>query len=252
MFKRITLICLALFSVVAIQAQERAEMPSVDEILANFFENTGGEEAWENLKTMKMNGNMSMQGMEFPGTIYMAHPNKQRVEVNIQGQELIQAYDGETAWWINPFMGGTDAQEMPAEMAEDMTKEEFEDDFMNYEEKGHKVELVGMEEVEGAECYALKLTKENGDEKTTFFDAEYFVPIMERSTVENGPMAGQVSETFMSDYQEVDGLMIPYFIETKMGGQTLQKISITNIELNVEMDEEMFAFPKTEDAVDDK
>ncbi len=244
MTKRLTLICLALFSFVAVQAQDA---PSVDDIINAYLENTGGVDAWQGLTTMKMEGNMSMQGMDFPGIVYMKRPNMQRVEVNIQGKELVQAYDGETAWWINPFMGSEDPQPMPAEMSEEMTKETFEDEFINYADKGHTVEYIGTEEVEGAECYILRLTKANGDVEDHYFDTEYMVPIMQRTTVDSGPMEGQASDTFLSDYQEVNGLMIPFFMETKIGGQSIQKISITNIELNSDMGDEMFAYPKAEE-----
>lgn len=247
MIKRIAFFCVILVSGMTVQAQD-AEAPSVDDILAAYFENTGGVEQWKNLSTMKMEGKMSMQGMEFPGTIYMKRPNLQRVEVNIQGKDLIQAYDGETAWWINPFMGSEDPQPMPAEMAQEMTKDEFEDDFIDYAEKGHTVEYVGTEEVEGAQCYVLKLTKANGDVESHYFDTEYMVPIMQRTTISEGPMKGQASDTFLSDYQEVDGFMIPFFLETKVGGQSFQKITLTSIELDTEMEATMFAMPAKETA----
>jgi outer membrane lipoprotein-sorting protein len=247
MIKRITFLCILALSGLALQAQD-AEVPSVDEILATYFENTGGLEAWKKLNSMKMTGNMSMQGMDFPGTIYQKRPNMQRVEVNVQGKELIQAYDGQTAWWINPFMGSEDPQPMPAEMAEEMTKDQFEDDFIDYAKKGHTVEYVGTEEVEGADCYVLKLTKANGDVEQHFFDMEYMVPIMQRTTVSEGPMKGQASDTFLSDYQEVDGLMVPYFLETKIAGQSIQKITITSIELNNEVEDTMFSMPAKETA----
>ena len=113
----------------SIQAQ------TVDEIIDNYFEIIGGKEKWENLKTMRTEAKMSMQGMEFDGSIFAKYPNKQRVNVNVNGTTIVQAYDGTTAWWINPFAGGTEAQEMPGDMAEGMTKQEFESPLLNYKDK---------------------------------------------------------------------------------------------------------------------
>jgi outer membrane lipoprotein-sorting protein len=124
---------------------------------------------------MKMEGSLAMGGMEFPGTVYSAAPNRQRVEVNVQGQQIVQAYDGETAWWINPFMGGADPQTMPAE--------------------------------------------------------------------ETGPAKGQFTETYLSDYREVDGLTFPFFIESKVNGQSLQKLSVKSIQINPELDANFFTMP---------
>ncbi|MFM9947839.1 MAG: outer membrane lipoprotein-sorting protein, partial [Saprospiraceae bacterium] len=229
---------IALCAFVAVQAQ------SADDILAKYFENTGGLDKWKTLEASKMVGTMSMQGMEFPGTIYAARPNKQRVEVSVQGKNIVQAYDGTDPWWINPFAGSEDAQKMPAEMSEEMTKATFESEFLNYKEKGHAVELVGKETIEGAETWQIKLTKKNGDVEHHFFDTEHFVLIMTRTMINNGPMKGQHAETFLSDYQEVDGIVFPFFIEVKMGGQTAQKITISSVELNGKYDNAFFAMPK--------
>ncbi|MDX1667425.1 MAG: hypothetical protein R3350_09360 [Saprospiraceae bacterium] len=222
-----------------------AQAQTVSEILENYFENSGGKEKWESLESTRMKGKMAMQGMEFPGMVIAVPPNKQRVEVNVQGMEIVQAYDGETAWWINP-MQGPDPQKMPAVMAEAMTQQEFESPFINYEEKGHQLELLGTKEVEGAETYELKLTKADGQVQYYYFDSEYYVPIMVKTAITTGPAKGQEAETFLSDYQEIDGLMMPYFIETKVGGQTIQKMTIDTIVLNETFEEAFFAFPKKE------
>ncbi len=238
MQKQFFSVFIALCAFVAVQAQ------TADDILAKYFENTGGLEKWNALSSSKMSGTMSMQGMEFPGTIYSARPNKQRVEVSVQGKGIVQAYDGTDAWWINPFAGGDEPQKMPAEMSEEMTKQKFESEFLNYAEKGNSVELVGKETIEGTETWQIKLTKQNGDIEDYFFDAEYYVPIMVRTTISSGQMKGQNSEMYFSDYQEVDGMMFPFFMESKMGGQSVQKITIQSVELNAAYDDNFFAFPK--------
>ncbi len=232
----ICLICLC-FAFSSVQAQE------VDEILKNYFESMGGLEKIKEMKSTKMEGIMSMGPMEFPGVITAMEPNLQRVDVNVQGKEIVQAYDGETAWMVNPFQGGEAAQKMPEEMAEEMVNDEFQDSFIDYKDKGHKVELLGREEVEGAETYKIKLTKKNGDIEYYYFDTEYYIPIMTKSTVKSGPGKGQEVETYLSDYQEVDGIMMPFYIETKTGGETMQKITIKEVVLNPEIEEGFFDFP---------
>lgn len=240
MFKKLSFLFIALLGLTALNAQQAL---SADEILAKYFEGTGGLAKWKSLSSLKMEGVMAMGPMEFPGTIYQKAPNKQRIVVNIQGQTLVQAYDGVKAWWINPFMGGTDPQPMPDEMAEDMTKQTFESEFIDYAAKGHQVEYTGVEEVEGAKCNVLKLTKKNGDVEFHYFDQEYNVPIMVKTTISSGDAKGQFVETYVSDYQEVEGVMMPHFIETKFNGQTQQKITIKSIVVNEEMADDLFSFP---------
>ena len=247
MLRKTLSIFVAIFAITYVTAQE---IKTADDILNSYFENTGGIQAWKSLKSTKMVGKMSMQRMEFPGTIYAAPPNKQRVEVDVQGMKIIQAYDGETAWWINPMQGGTEPQKMPEMMAQEMTKEKFESEFINYAEKGHKVELLdGMEEIDGVDCYVIKLTKKSEEEEYFFFDSENFVPIMVKAVVETGPQAGAEIETYMSDYQEIDGLIMPYYIETKMGGQTLQKITMDTVQLNFTVENSLFDYPKKDEKI---
>lgn len=221
---------------------------TVDEIIDNYLENIGGKDAWKELTSSKMEAKMSMGPMEFPGSIVSAEPNLQRLEFDVQGKKIVQAYDGETAWMINPFMGGKNAQRMPEEDAEEMMKETFQDPFIDYKDKGHTLELIGKKEIEGAETFEVKLTKEDGDIEYHYFETEYFVPIMVKTIMTTGEMKGQAMETYLSDYQEVEGLMIPFFIESKMAGESFQKITITKVELNPEVEEGLFAFPGMSEA----
>ncbi len=237
MLKKVLFLLVAVVAVVNLHAQ------SVDDIINNYLANTGGAEKWKEVTGTKMEGVMSMGGFEFPGSITEKSPNKQRLDVNVQGKTIVQAYDGTTAWAVNPFQGGDAPQKMSPEEAEQMTKAEFGSPFLNYKEKGHAVELLGKKTIEGAETFEVKLTKKNGDIEYHYFDTEAFVPIMFKSTISSGPMKGQETETYYSDYQDVNGLMFPHFVESKVAGQSFQKITIKKIEVNGNYEDSLFAFP---------
>lgn len=229
--------------VVAIWSVTMAYSQTADEILAKYFANTGGVDKWKAVKTMKMEGTMAIQGFEFPGSITSKAPNKIRVDVNIQGMKLVQAYDGKTAWWINPFASGDEPQPMPEEAAEQLLSQDFESPFLDYAAKGHQVAYDGTAEVEGAPTHVLKLTKKSGEVEYHYFDAENFVPIMSKSQIKSGPAKGQFAFTYMSDYQEVSGLMFPFFTETKMDGQSVQKMTFKTIKINEDYKDDLFDYP---------
>ncbi len=238
MINRLLLFVFLLSSAVAVQAQ------TADEIIAKSFVTLGGADKWKALKTTKSEAKMAMMGFEFAGTMYNAEPNKMRVEIDVMGQKIIQCYDGSTAWWINPLQVGPDAQVMPEEMAESVKNQEFQSPLLDYASKGNKVTFEGKETIDGTECHKIKLVKKDGNEEFYFFDTENFVPVMVRAAIKTGPTAGQFSETFMSDYQEVSGLMFPFFLETKVAGQSVQKVTLSKVTLNEEMKDDMFLFPK--------
>lgn len=240
--KKVTLIILSFF----IFTFQNTEAQTVDEILANYFENTGGLENWKNLESTKSTGKFLQQGMEFPFTSMRKAPNMFKTVADVQGKTIIpQAYDGETAWSLNPFAMQTEPTAMPEEEQKEIALEaEFEDSFINYKEKGYKVELEGTETIEGTECFKVKLTKKEDNVSYYFFDTENFVPIMTRTFIKTGPYKGQESESYMSDYDEAGGFIMPYSIVQKVAGQTVATIKVENFEINPEIDDSEFAFKK--------
>ncbi len=235
------LLCILIFlGVSPLYAQD------ADQILSEYFNATGGLHTWKELRSMKIKANFEQDGMSFNALIFRKQPNLNRTEVEVQGDTIVQAYDGETGWMINPMMGTSEPQKMPAEMMEAMKEERFESDLIDYREKGNTVELVGTEMVNGEETFKIRLTKANKEEEYYFFDSNSFLPIMERRLIKFGPMKGQDSETYLGDYRQVDELMMPHVIEVKANGQLVQKLKIEEYIFNNEMDDALFKFPKNE------
>lgn len=222
---------------------------TADEILAKYFENTGGLAKWKAVKTMKIEAKAPTPQGEFPIAIFSKAPNKTKVVVNVQGKEFIQAaYDGETAWNLNPF-AGVDAVKLDDEQTKELKEQEVEDAFIDYKKKGHVVALEGKEEIDGVQCFKVKLEKNKNNDKDDvteyhYFDTENYVPIMRKSFVRSGPQKGEEIQSFMSDYQEVDGLMVPFAMEQKVKGNTVSKIVIVKYSINENIDDSVFAFPK--------
>jgi len=231
-----------------------AAAQTVEEVVASNLEAKGGEEAWMALETGRMTGNMRMGGgaagaLEMPFSVEFKKPHKIRLEFTMQGMTAIQAFDGEIGWAILPFLGKTE----PEEMAEDQVKQlknqaDFEGVLVNYEEKGHTVELVGQEEVDGTPAYKLKVTRADGDVDYLYLDEEYFVEFkMEAQREVQG--SETTIATVLGDYKEVDGLLFAHSMEMSFGGGDAQQvITIEKIELGVDLPDERFAMPEKAEA----
>ncbi|MCG9972455.1 outer membrane lipoprotein-sorting protein [Christiangramia crocea] len=224
---------------------------TADEIIQSYFDNTGGYENWGNLEGVKMTGVAKTQGMDIPVEIYQLEGGEQLIKIDVQGQQLTQlAFDGETAWTTN-FMT-MKPEKSDSETTENIKRQskDFPSPFYNYKEKGYEVEMMGTETMEGTEVYKIKLTQQpvlvNGKEEPNvtyyFFDTENNVIIASESEIKMGPMKGQTNKSTLSGYQEVDGLYFPFDL-TMMGSS----ISIEEIQLNPEIDDDMFEFPEVED-----
>lgn len=234
---------------------------TADEIIANYFEKTGGIDNWNKVEGVKIYAKVNQGGMEIPINIIQLKGGKQMTDVIFQGKEIKQGvFDGETLWSTN-FM--TQKAEKSDQETTDNLKldaNDFPDPFLNYKEKGYTIELLGKETMDGAETYKIKLTKEpitvDGakEENVSFyyFDTENFVPIAVQSEIKSGQGKGMVSEIKMSDYQEVDGIFMPFSMTQGVKDQPgAQPITIDKIELNPKVDADAFKFPE-ETATEDK
>lgn len=243
MKKSFLLFALVLGILPAMFAQTATKL-TADEIAANYIEAIGGEEAWSAVKNMKMEAKMSMMGMEFPTDVSMSAPNHFRVDVNIQGQKMIQSFDGENAWQIMPMMGITTPTKMSEEEASSVNQNELLPEFINYAERGYTLELVDEREVEGVATQGVKLSDGKKKNIVYYFDLENFVPIMTSTTIMEGQAKGSVMETYLSEYDEFEGLIVPFSTELKIDGNLIQKMTIEKLTLNTEIEEGFFSMPK--------
>ena len=247
MFRK-TLTCgLAALSLAALPLAAE-EALTADQVIAKNLEARGGAEKIAALKSAKVTGKMMMgPGMEAPFTMEWKRPDKVRMEFTIQGMAGIQAYDGTTAWMLMPFMGQTAPEKMPEQQAKDVIDQaDFEGPLVGYRDKGHQVEYLGTEEIEGTPAHKLKMTKKNGDVEYHFLDAEASLEIMVKTSRE---MNGQPFEfqAGFGDYKEVGGLVMPHSIEiTAAGAPASQVITMEKIELNPEIADDRFTMPAAE------
>ena len=225
---------------------------TADEVVAKYVAARGGMEKIKAIKSVKVTGKMVMGGgaMEAPFVQSKRRPRDSRTEFTFQGMTGVQAFDGtgDMAWSIMPFMGKKEPEAAPAEETKLMAEEaDFDGALIDWKEKGHQIEFVGKEQVEGADAFKLKLTRKNGNIDHVYIDAETGLEVKsEGKRVVRGTEVE--TETFMSDYKEVDGIPFPFTISAgRKGGadNQRQKIVMEKIELNVAMTDDMFKMPAT-------
>ncbi len=207
---------------------------SLEEVLKNYFE-VSGQETMLASKNSQSTGKMIQMGLEIPFIQYAAAPNKFRIEATFQDMTLIQTYNGEEGWSLNPFAGMTEPQAMSEdELKSVKVQADYEGMLWNWKDKGYEVSLEENEEIEGVDCNVIKAVSKDEDVYTYYIDAENYVVIKMNSKIK---MQGQVmeSDTFMSNYQEGDGFVYPGKIETKMNGQVMSTIVIDETVLNVDL-----------------
>ncbi|MEN1785109.1 MAG: outer membrane lipoprotein-sorting protein [Bacteroidota bacterium] len=234
---------------------------TVEEILTNYFENTGGLENWQQLEGIHGYGKGRQGGQEFPGQMVQLKNGKQMQKYSVQGKEFFQGvFDGETLWSTN-FLNMKAEKSSSEETANfKLEANDFPDSFLNWKEKGYTVELMGTESMEGTDTYKIKLVKEpvtvDGEQVDDisfyYFDTENYVPIAMETEIKSGPAKGKTVKVVMSDYQEVDGLYFAFSTTQYLGEQPMLSIQMDSLQLNPKVDDSLFAFPETITEGDEK
>ncbi|NRA91359.1 MAG: outer membrane lipoprotein-sorting protein [Psychroserpens sp.] len=242
-----------LFLILAIAFALPIQAQTADEIVNNYFENTGGIDAWRKIEGMKMTAVVNNNGMEIPLEIVQLKNGKQMTKITFQGKEIKQGvFDGEVLWSTN-FMTQK-AEKSDAETTANMKLEmnDFPDALLDYKEKGYTLEFLGKEDWNGTETFKLKLTKEpvtiDGKEEEDvsfyFFDTENFVPLAIQSEIRQGDAKGKIAEVTFSDYQEAGDIYLPYTIAQGLKGQPGQGVTMDSIEMNPTVEDEEFEYPE--------
>ena len=218
---------------------------SVDEIIAKNMEVKGGIEKIQAIKTSKMTGTMTMMNMEIKTTMWYKEPGMMKMEMMFADKMMTFAYDGNIVWQISPFTGSDEAQEVTGQEAEQIkdNADMMGDPFVDYKQKGHRVELEGKEELEGTPVFKLKLTKKGGKIIYYFIDAESFIELKIQMTRKIGEGQEMTLETYFGDYKEVAGVMSPHSLNIKINGQDQGNILVNTYETNVELDDNFFKMP---------
>ena len=219
---------------------------AVEDIIATNLRSKGGLEKMKATNTVRMTGSVvahDMSGRQLTGTMTMVakRPNLMRRDVDVGGQRIVNAFDGSTLWMA---MGNGAPQQVPAtQNAYSSQDAEFDSVFVDYKDKGHKIEFVGKETADGAPVYHLKVTKKGGPPQDYYLDAETGLE-KKISVTGRGPEGSQmVNVTEFSDYRSVDGSMVPFVLKQRQNGTLIATTTLDKVEFNVAVDDGLFRMP---------
>jgi hypothetical protein len=158
---------------------------NADDVINNYIVAIGGKEKLLALKTLKMTGSMSIQGMEISVITTTVQGVGFRSDIAVpgmgEGYQIITPTKGIS---YMPFQGQSSPEDMDAERVKSgQLTLDIQNYLLNYKEKGHQVLLVGKEKVNGVECYHMKLTTNQGKIVQVYFDANTFYKVKTVSTM---------------------------------------------------------------------
>jgi hypothetical protein len=190
-----------------------AQAQSLSEVLDKHFK-ANGQEKLTTVQSYYIKAKVSQMGMEMPMEMKIKKPDMFIMTVDMQGQKMVQAFDGEKGWMIAPWVS-TEPQELAGEQL-NQAKEQvnMEGELFNYEKKGTLAELAGKVNVDGKDAYRIKLTTKEGNTKDYFIDANTYLISKVKAKVNAQGQTVDV-EQIMGDYKTIDGITMPMKIESK-------------------------------------
>lgn len=221
---------------------------TADELVEKNIAARGGREKLAAIKSTRATGKSIMGGddgtIEMVSTLVVERGGKLRQERTMQGLTSITAIDGDVAWSLNPFGGRREPVLLPPDAVKSLKVEaDIDGPLVDYKAKGHKIEYLGTEDVDGTEAHKLRVALANGDEQIVYLDPDYFLQIRERTREKTRGVENE-SETDIGNYELVEGVYMPFSFEIgQPGGYRYFKINVEKIEVNTEVDDALFKVP---------
>ncbi len=213
------------------QAAAAEDLPDVTAIIAHYIEAVGGEELLRSLTSSHATGSFSIASQGLDGTleVFAAAPNKLLVLTTIAGMgESVTGFSGEIGWSMDPTMGPRLLQGKELDQIRDQA--DFYSDL--YDPATFSVmEVLGIEDFGGANCYAVRFVRLSGLEAVEFFEVGNGL-IRGMKNTQESIMGSIAVTTFLSEYREFGGPLVPTMIVQEFGmGQTAE-ISLVTVEYN--------------------
>ena len=236
-----TILLIAAFTLsVTVSAQ------TADQLVQKNIEAKGGIEKLKAIKTVRLTGKQDGGG-GFTAVVGQENkrPNQVRETLILQGMTQVQAFDGSTAWEIRPFGGRKDPQLMGDDDVRDLLIDsDLDGPLVDYKAKGHQVEYLGHDVVDGDDALRLKVTLKNGDIIYYYLDPDTFLEIRtERREFVRGAVHDSVAD--LGSYKPVAGVMFPFSVNggPKDDPTQWQSVTYEKIEANLPLQDSDFAVP---------
>jgi hypothetical protein len=213
-----------------------AQAQTADEIVAKHIAAIGGADSWKKVNSMYQEGSMTVQGTDVAIAMTVLHKKGMRQNISLMGMTGYQIMTPTAGWNFMPFQGQQKPEAITAdELKENVDELDTQGELIDYKTKGHTVEYLGKDDVEGTEAYKMRITQKSGKVKTFYIDpaSNYII-----RTVAKQKANGQEVEvtTDLSDYKKLpEGIVVPMSVKLPFG-----QMKVTKVEVNKPVDENLF------------
>src|SRR5467141_3216434 len=206
-------------------------------IVEQYVKAAGGGKALSRIQTLTLEGTFtSDDGKSGTYTLDTKLPNRYYSELLVGEKNVIEAYNGKSAWHQNPA-GELGTLVGPEGMQLEAAALYYNSRLLNFKKNKMTLALVGHAQVRGKDALQLEVTTATHVKRQVFFDAQTHLIAKEAATV-----GGVEEEVLYDDYRTVDGVKLPHKIELHRGSDKYN-IEVARAAINGTVGERVFDFP---------
>lgn len=219
-----------LMSVLTVQAQ------SADEIVDKHIAAIGGKDNWKKVNSVVTEGNLTVQGADVTVVSTVLNGKGARQDISVMGMTGYTIITPSAGWNYMPFQGQTKAEPATEEMVKESADQlDAQGVLIDYKAKGHSVEYLGKEDVDGTECFKLKVTHKSGKTDTYFIDPATYYMLRSITKQKANGQEVEVTTNFGNFQKLPEGIVVPMSITLPFGEMIVKKV-----EINKAVDENIF------------
>jgi hypothetical protein len=221
---------------------------TVDEVIERNTAAMGGRRAIEAVHSVAIDLHIVDPDFAVDGSYRATRPGKMRIDVKAEGKHVFtEAFDGRTGWeWKGEGTATIEASaKATAALRHGVELPGHLYGLHELRQRGHRIDLIGREKINGVDYYALRLTLDDGYVTTLYVDPKSWLITHRRDVralhVDIDPTPTTVEQR-MSDFRQVNGVWFPFAnTETDLKtGKLLETTTIRSITVNPQIDEAIF------------
>jgi hypothetical protein len=208
----------------------------LDKIIDKTIETMGGKEKLMNVKSIKKMGFGESQGVKYPVNFYAVHNKSERSDFSFNGLTGFQIVTIDSGFNFSPF-GGMATPERMTESDVKLSSDEFdlEGSLVNYKAKGHTIELMENEDIDGVDAIQLRENLKNGKTIFYYIDPDTYYIIRTTSKGESNGQEFSSTSNYYNFKKTKEGLVLPF---------TIDNVTYDTIEINIPLDDKLFSTKK--------
>jgi len=214
-----------------------ARAQEAGKIVEQYVKAAGGGRALAKIHTLTVEGSLaSDDGKTGTYTLDTKLPNRYYSELLIGEKNLIEAYNGKSAWHQNAA-GELGTLVGPEGMQLEAAAQYYNSRLVNPKKSKIALTFVGHAQVRGRDALQTEITTATGVKRQIFFDSQTHLIVKEAATV-----GGVDEEISYDDYRTIAGVKLPHKIALQRGSDKYD-ISVTRAAINGTVGERVFDFP---------